>query len=178
MDGKTTDQAAPASIDPGPSFVRIPLRDRAGSLRDYALVDDADAHLAEHRWFINSSGYAARQEPTPRGGQRTVLMARVVMGLVHGDSREADHISRDKLDNRRSNLRIATHAQNAQNRVRRGGLSKHRGVSFRKDRKSRPWVAYGTLNGKTKWLGFFDEEEQAAAAAVAWRREHLPFAID
>jgi hypothetical protein len=175
MNAQAADTTAPSGA---PSVVSIPLHDVHGDVKAHALVDDGFAHLGDHRWYINSSGYAVRQEQVGAKRQRTVLMNREVMGLAHGDKREADHLSRDKLDNRRSNLRVATHAENCQNRVRTDGSSRYRGVSLVKGRKKRPWKATGGLNGKSYHLGYFEEEAAAAAAASVWRAENLPFSED
>lgn len=101
-------------------------------------------------------------------------MHRELLGLAHGDKREADHVNRNKLDNRRSNLRIVTRAQNKQNLDSyAGGTSKHRGVSWNVSREQ--WVARGRLNGTVHVLGEYEREQDAAAVAAAWRREHMPF---
>lgn len=143
----------------------------------HATIDAADAALVEpYRWHLDSEGYATRTVDAKRGVKER--MARRIMGLVPGDGLETDHISRDKLDNRRYNLRVVTHAQNMQNRARTDGVSRHRGVSFRKNRKTRPWVAYGSVGGEQTHLGFHDTEQQAADAARAWRAEHMPYATD
>ena len=150
----------------------------------HALIDPEDAWLAEQRWYRNAAGYAVRQVPgegtlpSGRRRQRIVFMHREVLDLEYGDPLQGDHINRDRLDNRRSNLRRVTVAEQRQNSTPRGGASRHRGVGFRKDKKARPWIAYGTLNRKRQHLGFFATEEEAAAAALAWRRENLPAAVD
>jgi hypothetical protein len=57
----------------------------------------------QRRWYLNGSataGYAVSTEH-----KRMVLMSREILGLERGDKREADHENRDRLDNRRSNLR-------------------------------------------------------------------------
>jgi len=166
--------AAPAS--PGlPPFIRIPLHARSGDIKGYALVSAEDADkVQDHRWHMNTDGYAVRNIPIDNGKQRIVSMARTVLGLEYGDRREADHISRDKLDNRRSNLRIVTHAQNMQNQGSRKGYSRYRGVSFNKEK--RKWTAYCQVDGKMNYLGAYDTEEQAASVAAEWRREHLDYA--
>ncbi len=150
----------------------------------HALIDPADARLAEQRWYRNAAGYAVRQVPgvgtlpSGRRRQQIVFMHREVLGLGFRDPLQGDHINRDRLDNRRSNLRRVTVAEQCQNRAPAGGVSQHRGVAFRKDRKARPWHAYGTVNRKRHHLGFFATEEEAAAAALAWRGENLPAAVD
>lgn len=63
-----------------------------------------------------------------------------------------DHISGDTLDNRGSNLRIATKTTNGQNsKINCDNTSGFSGVSFRKD--TRKWVAKITVNRKVIWLG-------------------------
>lgn len=164
-----------------PSARSIPLygagsRSRAATreVRAYAIVDEVDhAALAMFRWHVSDTGYACRWEG-PRGARRRVRMHREVIGAPLGA--QVDHINRDKLDNRRTNLRLATDATNRQNVPARGGYSRHRGVSFDKGRGK--WVAQAKLEGKHKFIGRFDTEEAAAAAASAWRRENMPFATD
>lgn len=159
--------------------LRIPLRNRKGEVVAYALIDPGDAHLAERRWSRDHNGYAQHLVTVAKKTQRRLLLGRVILGLPTGDPRRCDHINGDRLDNRRTNLRIVTHAQNAQNRgPNRNGSSRFRGVSFRKDLKARPWMAYGNVGYKRTTIGWFATEEEAGAAAAAWRAEHMPFAVD
>ncbi len=60
------------------------------------------------------------------------------------------------------NLRTANHSQNQQNSISTKGTSKHKGVSWSK--KVGRWVAQIKKNYKTYWLGYFDDEADAAAA--------------
>ena len=95
--------------------------------------------------------------------------------MEYGDRRIADHINRVRLDNRRSNLRIAaTRYEQMQNVTPRVGYtSEHRGVYWDKYRQR--WAARGKVNGVKSFLGRFKTEEEAAAVAKAWRRENMPF---
>lgn len=142
-------------------MIRIPLRARDGSVRAYALIDDEDAHLAAFAWRCHGS-YAARSPGT-------VLLHREVLGLVPGDGLQGDHINGDKLDCRRTNLRVGTQALNGQNILR---TSRYRGVTFEAGR----WRARATLGGRNKHLGRFNTEQEAAVAAAAFRAQHMPFA--
>jgi hypothetical protein len=150
---------------------KIPLRARDGSVRAIALVDAADVDaLNQWRWSLQSAGYAQRHVRSA-GRQHIVLMHRALLGLAYGDPREVDHINRNKLDCRRANLRIVTRGQNAQNMVRPAATSAYRGVCWSIAR--RKWLAYCRIDYRQHNLGAFDEEEDAAAAARAFRLAHM-----
>ena len=88
-----------------------------------ALVDDADAELVRGPWHTTKGAntrYAVRRIRTPHG-RISIQMHRVILGLPRWERGgvEVDHINRDGLDNRRSNLRIVSHADNAANRDNR-----------------------------------------------------------
>jgi len=152
----------------------IPLRDREGSVRAFAMVDAGDYEgLSAHRWHLTAYGYAARHIGG-RKNRKSVLMHREVLHLAPGDPRQCDHRNLRRLDNRRANLRIVTDAQNKQNvRARRTSTSRYRGVHW--DAGRGKWTASATLDGRTKFLGRFDTEQEAADAAAVWREAHMPF---
>ena len=74
-----------------------------------------------------------------------------------------DHRNGDGLDCRRTNLRAATNQQNIVN-FDRSNKTSYRGVSFREDRKSRPWRAQISFKRKGIHLGYFETAEEAARA--------------
>ena len=74
-----------------------------------------------------------------------------------------DHIDGNGLNNRKSNLRICTKAQNVHNsRPRTNTSSKYKGVFWNKANKK--WSA--TIHKGDKWtyIGGFDDEKEAARA--------------
>lgn len=135
-----------------------------------ALVDDEDyERLNVHKWYIDYRGYVLTSAPREGGGQIRLRMHRVVMGAKPGE--EVDHISGDRSDNRRANLRIATNTQNQANqRIRSGGSSKYKGVHW--DKGERKWRATICRDGKRMALGRYDDERAAAIAYDKAAREH------
>jgi hypothetical protein len=77
---------------------------------------------------------------------------------------QMDHINRDACDNRRANLRLATHSENLVNSKKRrdGKTSQFKGVSWFKPIRS--WRADITVNRKQINLGYFKDETSAARA--------------
>lgn len=150
----------------------IPLyrgRGAAARVVAHAVVDDDDAPvLSEYRWRLLQSTehlrYAVRC-----GRGRPTYMHIVIAGAG------MDHVDRDGLNNRRTNLRRATHAQNMQNRRRRSdNTSGERGVSRCKDR----WLARVKRNGKVIFARQFRFFADAVAAVRAARRMYLTHAVD
>lgn len=130
-----------------------------------ALVDaDMYEYLTRWRWCARllkrtNTYYASR---TSSG--RAFQMHREVLGVAHGDPRVVDHINGDGLDNRRSNLRIASRQDNCRNSKKpRTNTSGLKGVSFRKDNKK--WASYICIGaGKQIHLGMFESAVAAHAA--------------
>ena len=146
----------------GYAFRRIPL-----TKGKFAIVDPGDyERLSKYKWHAlqyRDTCYAVRigRKSEARCG-KNIWMHRAVLGLA--DGMMCDHINHNGLDNRRANLRPATHSQNMQNRPKRRTKchSKYKGVSFRTAHKK--WVADIQVNGKPIFLGYFDSEIKAARA--------------
>lgn len=89
---------------------------------------------------------------------------RLIMNKQKGFT--VDHKNRDKLDNRRENLRLVTRSENGQNKAKAKGLTSiYRGVGHRpRSNKKNPWVAYISKDGIRYDLGYFNNEIDAAKA--------------
>lgn len=149
----------------------------------HAIVDAADYdYLMQWSWFAkfckcSNSFYALRNLRKSDGRTGLISMHRQIMGLYHGDPHTVDHVDPTAtLDNRRSNLRIATRGQQNSNRGRIStNTSGFKGVGKRPGRDL--WYAQIASGGKKIYLGQFDRPEKAYAAyCVASERRHGEFA--
>lgn len=125
-----------------------------------ALVDNEDYYwLNQWKWSAHynyTKWYAVRND---KG--KIVKMHRLIISAGIGD--EIDHKDGDSLNNCRSNLRFVTRAQNLQNRrANRNSTSQYIGVYW--ENYTSKWCAAIKKDGKTKKIGRFDSEEDAARA--------------
>lgn len=118
-----------------------------------AIVDDEDyAVLNKYKWCWGGH-YAMRKV----NRKKTVYMHRQLMGFP--PRLEVDHINRNPLDNRKSNLRICDRAANERNKgIQRNNTSGFKGVSWNK--ASNKWMA-NIYRGKSYYLGLFTNPEKA-----------------
>jgi hypothetical protein len=124
------------------------------------LVDECDLpKLQGKAWYIAKDGYPSRKTTVNKQRGVIVRIHRVVMGATKGQL--IDHIDNNKLNNQRSNLRFATLSQNMGNVLKKfKSASKYKGVYRHGDR----WRAQICQHGKSKFLGAFDTEDEAAHA--------------
>jgi hypothetical protein len=128
------------------------------------FVSDEDYEmLANYRWRYSPSrgeehGYVCTDMKVD-GKYRIVLMHRFLMQTPKG--METDHINRNKLDNRRENLRIVTRQQNQWNKGLPGNnKSGFLGVSW--SMRDKVYVAHITISGKAINLGCSKNAEEAS----------------
>lgn len=130
-----------------------------------ATIDAEDVDLVTgYRWYAapgNRDLFYALTRIREGGVRRTVMMHRLINRTAPG--LQTDHINGNTLDNRRSNLRTVTRAQNMWNRrADLHGSSSFRGVSWQA--KSGKWLAMIQANKSRQYLGLFADERDAARA--------------
>ena len=147
-----------------------------------ALIDDEDFDwLDQWKWraYKGRHTYYAERHALAHQGERGphIKMHRVLLGVTESRM-QVDHRNGDGLDNRRSNLRIATHAQNQWNCGKtRLNTSGFKGVSF--DKVNEKWVARLAVGGRYLNLGRFPTPEEASEAyQEAALRHRGEFATD
>lgn len=82
-----------------------------------------------------------------------------------------DHRNRDGLDNRDENLRVCNNNDNSRNQGKFRGASKFKGVHLGPRRSG--WVVGLGIEGRTKYIGYFHDQIEAARAYDAAAIEHF-----
>ena len=138
--------------------------------RRWAIIDKEDYdRVMEFSHYWNGKGYVSSSTRDDEGVKRTILLHRFIMNAK--DDEQVDHWDHNKRNCRKSNLRRCSPSQNQGNRGNSGGVSKYKGVSYRKHIKK--WTAFiATGNGK-RTLGVFVEEKDAAIAYDKAAREYF-----
>jgi len=122
----------------------------------YAYVDAPYyEELSRYPWHLHGA-YAARTE----NGKR-IFMHRQIMQAP--DGMLVDHFDANRTNNCWSNLRVCTRLDNHRNkRKQHGSRSRFKGVYWHK--LTRKWCAVCRCEGRTHYLGLFDDEVEAARA--------------
>lgn len=123
----------------------------------FALVDNEDFdRVNQFKWHYDS-GYAVNKN------KLKIYMHRLIMNFPTED---IDHINMNCLDNRSSNLRIATSQQNGVNRkLNKNNTSQYKGVHLLTDKyRTKKWHATIKVYYKTISLGVFENKVDAAKA--------------
>jgi hypothetical protein len=133
--------------------IKIKLTGKRGK-ELYTLVDKEDFDkIKNYRWHFTVTGYAAY-----KNGKVFLLLHRLILNANRGQ--EIDHINRDKLDNRKCNLRFCTRTENCQNKTKYTGSSKYWGVYWNKASKS--WRVRIKKSGILYEGGLLKDEMNAA----------------
>ena len=127
----------------------------------FIVDDDVADDISGLAWYKNKDGYISRKTSVEGRKGVEIILHRVIAGAKKGVM--VDHINQNRLDNRRCNLRIANHSTNGMNRKKSGGTaSVHKGVAHHST--TCRWQAQIVSNGRRKYLGLFDSEDEAGHA--------------
>lgn len=142
-------------------IARVPLT------RGFVAIIDAEdvERVAGRNWSaaIRANGrvYAMRVER-----EKAILLHRFLISPPAG--MDIDHANGDALDNRKSNLRVATRSENNANaRLRKDNAAGFKGVIC----KGRKWRAEIAYYGTRCYIGAFNSPEEAHSAYVAASKE-------
>ena len=118
------------------------------------LIDEEDYQLVSRfKWHKGDTGYAVWRG-IKDGKKQTIRMHRLITNCPKG--KIIDHINHDKLDNRKSNLRICTQSENMRNKREQG-----RGYNYHRQNNSWNVETFGVRIG-----GFKTEQEAKAVVSL------------
>lgn len=129
----------------------------------YVDKDDFDK-IKNYKWNINVGGYVEYC-----CNKQNILLHRLIMGYPNTN---VDHINRNKLDNRKINLRLASDKENARNQsLAKNNKSGVTGVHW--DKKRQVWVS----SIKGEYIASFKEKQKAIISRLsAEKRIYKDFA--
>lgn len=129
--------------------------------------DDVYELLSIHKWHYNANGYAGRWV----GGRKDKKYHYMHRMLMAYPTARVDHINGDKLDNRRQNLRTATHRENLRNR----GATKANKFGTKCiywDGPRQKWAVRVNVEGKLAYLGRYAELEAAIQSRDSFLKKY------
>ena len=131
-----------------------------------SLIDLEDVPFVEqHSWCIRSQGYVGRVE-----NKKLIVLHRILTSCP--DNKIVDHINKNKLDNRKFNLRICDYQTNLRNSSRKSNnTSGVTGVGW--DNKSKKWRARICVDYKAISLGFYNNKGEAVKARLRAEKKYF-----
>lgn len=124
------------------------------------MASKCDKKLVSNFYWVIRDGYVCKSSDRDTRALHTIIRPAP-------NGRRTDHANRNRLDNRRSNLRSISHAGNTHNaKLRKDNRSGFRGVYPGRShgKLSGKWMSEITFNGKSVGLGTYQTKEEAARA--------------
>lgn len=133
--------------------VHIDLKNRYGDFIAQTIIDLDDWNTVQnYTWRFNTNGYARS------GSTNSIYLHQLIINPQ--DKLFIDHINGNRLDNRKSNLRVCTDQQNKMNHKKQeNNTSGCSGVVYRKD--TNKWTVRIQVNYKIINLGCYESLEEA-----------------
>ena len=133
-------------------------------------INDYDK-VKKYTWHVDKGGYVI----TKTNG-RTIKLHRYLLDLLADKQWEVDHINRNKLDNRRKNLRLSDRSGNCINKIFPNNTSGTTGVYWNKSADK--WCVQISKNNKRYYLGSYDNYDDACKvrrnAELKYHKEFSP----
>lgn len=123
--------------------------------KEFIIDTDDFEKVKNYCWYISSQGYVCAN--SRNGNSKRLNIHRIVMDAKKGDL--VDHKNWNKLDNRKSNLRLASKSQNNTNiKLKSNNTTGYPGITMN---KSGSYVVRISQNGTRIYLGTYKNFEDA-----------------
>lgn len=125
-----------------------------------AIIDINDVDKCKnYKWGINGNGYA-------KNGKHNIFLHNIILNIDRiPNGFVCDHINRNRLDNRKSNLRIITNSENCFNRSNVLGYSYIKNIN--------KYMAYIKRNGYTINLGYYNTTDEAKDVRIKGENKYF-----
>ncbi len=125
-----------------------------------AIIDVEDVEKVKNiKWHLMKTGYVYNKK-------LNIRLHHLVLGTKNIFGKIIDHANKNKLDNRKINLRLASNTENSINRTKsEQKSSEFIGVSYNKEKQK--WESYIKVNKKSKKLGYFMKIEDAIKSRLS-----------
>ena len=142
-------------------YAELHILDKYGNIKQVALIDIEDIEkLKQYSFRTHNKGYIS----TSIKG-KTKYLHQIIYGNVE-EGFEIDHINRNKLDNRKCNLRKCKHIDNTHNRVK-ANKYRQQGITKLKRLKTKPYH----VRVANKHIGYYATIEEATQARIKAEKE-------
>jgi hypothetical protein len=137
-----------------------------------AIIDKEDIGLVkDFRWYMSKDGYAVSSDKNKTFGTSYITMHGIIMSCINGFKITPDHDNKNRLDNRRINLRLSDRSQQQMNHNKNiKNTSGIIGVNW--DKYYSRWLARISINKISKNLGYFDNMQDAIITRLKAEKEH------
>ena len=146
-------------------FAKIALYDkRQTEITDFCIIDKDDIDKCKkYKWTKHNAEYAFNST-------NNMFLHRYILGLYDDNvKKQVDHINGDRLDNRKSNLRLCTQVENCRNARYNKNKSKCNIIGVRKDiRCINSWRAQIYFNRTKHIEKTFKDKELAIIQRLIW----------
>jgi len=144
-------------------YVRIPVLSKDTVY--YYIIDKYDLERVSQYTWSYCNGYI-------KNGKYRMLLHRFLMNVLNKPEVMIDHINGNRLDNRKSNLRICTNQENCMNRSKRKNCSSiYKGVIYNKTQNK--FIVNITKNGNIMSLGRYKTAEEAGRVYDKYAKIHF-----
>lgn len=134
------------------NHAELQILDKDGKIKKIALLDkDVVNKISKYSFRMHNNGYVVTAIK-----KKTLYLHQIILGTKK-DNYEIDHINRNKLDNRKNNLRLCKHIDNTHNRKR----NIDQGINFINRKLNKQYRATIIDNNKLYFLGYFKTKDEA-----------------
>jgi hypothetical protein len=153
------------------NYAHLIIYDKENNEKARIIIDlDDTKKIGQIHWHINKNKYVTNSK-------LKLYLHTYIMDKHIYNAHVVDHKNRNRLDCRKTNLRSATYKENGINKGKQSNNSSgYPGINWSKYHEK--WRVRVKINGKEKFIGYYDNLEEAIAARQKAELEYYGEIID